>query len=82
MMLELQKDANKLQEEIREGRKAEKAAAKAAKALEREKAKQVEGEAPPSKRHRPTVALPQEIAPLLERCYHDEFVQEPERTEI
>ena len=36
----------------------------------------------PSKRHRPTVALPQEIAPLLERCYHDEFVQEPERTEI
>ena len=57
-----------------------------AKALEREKAKQDKAKREtleaPSKRHRPTVALPQEIAPLLERCYHDEFVQEPERTEI
>ena len=59
--------------------------AKKDKAAEREakdKAKrETEGDAPPSKRHRPTVALP-EIAPLLERCYHDEFVQEPQRTEI
>ena len=55
---------------------------KAAEREAKDKAKrETEGDAPPSKRHRPTVALP-EIAPLLERCYHDEFVQEPERTEI